>query len=164
MGAGRGVGGVDDVAHRALVDALLAEIRRQRDRRLVERLAFDDGIAAGELLGKAAHVHAGKNDLRARGADVDADREEREAVLLPERVRVGIEIGEVVVVVIVLVVRLLAVLVHAVHAEQVVLQGVGRALGDVSHGRVQILKLSSVSGAKSSSGARRRLDSPCSWW
>ena len=49
------------------------EIRRQRDRRLVQRLALHDEVAAGEVLGEAAHVHAREDHLRARRADVDAD-------------------------------------------------------------------------------------------
>ena len=70
-------------ADRLVVDALLAEIRRQRDRRLVDGLAVHDEVAAGELLREPPQLHARENHLRSGGADIDADREERDVVLQP---------------------------------------------------------------------------------
>ena len=52
------IGVVDDVAQRAIVDALLALIRRQCDRRLIQRLARHHEVAAGEVLSQAAQVQA----------------------------------------------------------------------------------------------------------
>ena len=42
------IGVVDDLAERRIVDALLALVGRQRHRRLVEGLARDHVVAAGE--------------------------------------------------------------------------------------------------------------------
>jgi hypothetical protein len=154
---------VDDVAHGALVDARLALVGREHDRRLVERLALHHEIAAGELLGHSAHVHAREDHLGAGRADVDADRDQREVVLQPQRVGLGVEGAEIVVVVVMFVVRIVAVHVQPVRALQVVLQRVGLFLLQGLGHRNQILKLSIVSGANSSSGLRSVFDSPCSW-
>ena len=117
--AGGRVGLVDDGGERRVVDALLALIGRQRHRRLVERLARDDVVAAGEVLAVAAQVDAGEDDLRAGRADVDADAHQRDVVLQPDRVLlqrlVGVELEMVVVVV-----GIAVVVVHDVLAEQVV--------------------------------------------
>ena len=56
--AGSQVGGVDDLADPALVDALLAQIRRERNRRLVHTVAADDEVAARQLFREAPQVHA----------------------------------------------------------------------------------------------------------
>ena len=61
----RRVGGVDDAADRLVVDALLARVRRERDGRLVQRLAIDDEVAAREVLGEAPQLHAREDHLRA---------------------------------------------------------------------------------------------------
>jgi hypothetical protein len=159
MHARGAVGGVDDLAHAALVDALLALVGRERDRRLVERLARHHEVAARELLRQAAHVHAREDDLRSRGADVDAHRKQREVVLQPERVALRVECAEVVVIVVVVVVGIAVVGVQRVLTREVIFERV-LFFRRRAH---QILKLSSVSGAKSSSGARSRLDNPCSW-
>ncbi len=74
MQIGGDVGVVDDGAEFRVVDALLALVRRERDRRLEQGLAGDDVIAAGQILGEAAQMNAREDNLRARGADVDADR------------------------------------------------------------------------------------------
>ena len=67
-----------------VVDALLAGIGRQRHRRLIERLARDHVVAAGEVLAVAAQVDAREDHLRAGGADVDADAHQRDVVLQPD--------------------------------------------------------------------------------
>ncbi len=117
--AGGRVGLVDDGGERRVVDALVALIGGQRHRRLVERLARDDVVAAGEVLAVAAQVDAGEDDLGAGRADVDADARERDVVLDPDRVLVerlvGIEIEMVVVVI-----GIAVMVVHDVLAEQVV--------------------------------------------
>jgi hypothetical protein len=160
MDAGFLVGAIHDVADGALVDARLALIRSKHDRRLVERLALDHVVAAGERLAHAPHVHARKDHLRSRRSDVDADGNELQVVLLPQRVVLEVVVAEVVVVVIVVVVALRvdvqAALAHQVVGERMLLLSDG-----LGH---QILKLSRVSGAKSSSGFRSVFDSPCSWW
>jgi hypothetical protein len=83
---GAGISLVDDLAHRVLVDAHLAGIGRERDGRLVERLAVDHEVAARQFLAEAAHVQPRKDHLRAGRADVDADAGERYVVVRPERV------------------------------------------------------------------------------
>ena len=84
--AGRDIGIVDDVAELLVVDALFALVGRQRDRRLEQGLARDDVIAAGQILGQAAQMHAREDDLRAGGADIDADGGQRDIVLPPQRI------------------------------------------------------------------------------
>ena len=86
MQIGGVIGVVDDGAELFVVDALLALIGRQRHRRLEQGLARDDVIAAGQILGQPAQIDARENDLRARRADVDADRHQRDVVLAPERI------------------------------------------------------------------------------
>src|SRR5262245_54340291 len=102
------VGLIDDPAERRLVDQLLALIGRERVGRLVERLARDHVIAAGEVLAVATQVDARKDDLGAGGADIDADADQRHMVLQPDRVLldgpVVVELEMVVIVVGVLVV------------------------------------------------------------
>ena len=121
------VGVVDDGAELGVVDALLAPIGRQRDRRLEQCLARDDVVAAGQILGQAAQVDARKYDLRARGADIDADRHQRDVVLLPQRIVlqrpvVGVEI------VVVIVIGIVGVRVHGVAAVKMVGERMGRLL------------------------------------
>ena len=60
------VGVVDDGAELGIVDALLALVRCQRDRRLEQRFARDDVVAAGQILGETAQVNAREDDLRSR--------------------------------------------------------------------------------------------------
>ena len=124
--AGRFVGGVDDVAHRAIVDARLALVRRQRHGRLVERLAVHHEVAAREVLGHPPHRHPREDHLRARGADVDADRDELDVVLQPERVVLEVVIAQVVVIVVVVVLALgmgvQPALAHQVIGERVLLR------------------------------------------
>jgi hypothetical protein len=82
-------------------------------------------------------------------------------VLLPQRVVLEIVVAEVVVVVIVVIIAV-GMDMQAALAHQVVHQRV--LLGSDGLGHGQILKLSSVSGANSSSGLRSVFDRPCSWW
>ena len=111
----------------AIVDALLAEIGRQRDRRLIERLAADHEVAAGEVLRQAAQVHAGEDDLRAGRSDIDSDREQRHVVLQPEAGRRRVVLAADVVVIVIVVGFAVLVRVRGVDAEEVILQAV-RAL------------------------------------
>src|SRR5215472_2590253 len=53
---------------------------------MIERLARDHVVAAGQVLAVAAQLDAREDDLRARGADVDADADQRDVVLQPDRV------------------------------------------------------------------------------
>ena len=122
MDAGRFVGRVDDVAHGALVDARLALVGREHHRRLVQRLALHHEVAAGELLGEAAHVDAREDHLRAGRADVDPHRDQRDVVLQPQRVVLEVVVADGVVVV-VMVVLALDVLMHAALAHQMVEEG-----------------------------------------
>ena len=70
---------------------------------------YQDTWAAGKVFAHPAHLEARKNDLGARGADVDADARQRDVVGLPERVlfngprRTGVMIMIVVVIGLVLV-------------------------------------------------------------
>lgn len=114
-------------AHGPLVDARLALVRREGDGRLVERLALHDEVAAGELFGEAAHVDAREDHLRARGADVDADRDQGDVVLLPQRVVLEVVLAQIVVIVVVLAlgVRMQAALAHQVVDERVLLRAQG---------------------------------------
>ena len=61
-------------------------IGRQRDRRLIERLARDHVVAAGQVLAVAAQIDAREDHLGAGRADVDADAHQRDMVLQPDRV------------------------------------------------------------------------------
>ena len=83
---GRDIGIVDDVAELLVVDALFALVGRQRHRRLKQRLARDHVIAAGQILGEAAQMHAREDDLRAGGADIDADGGQGHIILPPQRI------------------------------------------------------------------------------
>ncbi len=80
------IGVVDDLAERRIVDALLALVGRQRHRRLVEGLARDHVVAAGEILAVAAQLDAGEDDLRAGRADIDTDAHQRHVILQPDRI------------------------------------------------------------------------------
>jgi hypothetical protein len=115
------IGFVDDGAELFVVDALLALIRRQRHRRLEQGLARDDVIAAGQILGEPAQIDPREDHLRARRADVDADRHQRDVVLAPQRIVLqrNVVVLEIVVVVMI-VVGILAVLVDDVLAVEVV--------------------------------------------
>ena len=103
-----GIGLVDDPPEPGIVDALLALIRGQRDRRLIEGFPRHDVITAGKILAIAPQVDARKDHLRAGRADVNADAHERHMVLLPDRIlfqrTVVIKIEMIVVVVAVFVV------------------------------------------------------------
>ncbi len=52
------IGVVDNVAQLLVIDALLALIGRERDRRLEQSLARDDVIAAGQIFRQAPQVNA----------------------------------------------------------------------------------------------------------
>jgi len=82
------IGRIDDRTQSRVVDAMFVVIRRQADRRFVERLPRDDDVAAGEIFPLATKMNARKNDLRARRSDVDADRAQRHEILLVDRVLV----------------------------------------------------------------------------
>ncbi len=88
-------------------------------------------------------------------------RDQRDVVRPPERVVLEVVLADVVVIVVVVVLAL-GVRVRAVRAHHVVEQRVLLRPERLGHG--QILKLSSVSGAKSSSGSSLRFERPCSWW
>ena len=103
MDAGRPVGGVDDAPDGLIVDALLALVRSQRDRRLVQGLAAHHEIPAGELLREPPELHAREDHLRARGADIDPDRHERDVVLQPQAGRGRIALTSKIVVVVIVV-------------------------------------------------------------
>ena len=117
------VGVVDDALEALVVDALLAGVGRQRHRRLIERLAGNHVVAAGQVLAVAAQVDAREDHLRAGRADVDADAHQRDVVLQPDGIffqrPVFVELEMIVVVV---VVRAGLVLVDDVGAEEVVAQ------------------------------------------
>ena len=100
---GGDVGVVDDGAKLGVVDAFLALIGRERDRRLKQRLAGNDVIAAGQILSQPAQVDAREDDLGARRADVDADRHQRDVVLTPERIVLdrAVVVVEIVVVIVI---------------------------------------------------------------
>ena len=100
VSAGVAIGLVDDGAQLGVVDALLALVGRERDRRAVERLAVDHEIAAGQVLAHAAQLDLGEDHLRARRADVDADAGQRDVVLQPERIVLERPVVEIVVVVV----------------------------------------------------------------
>src|SRR5580692_4131617 len=121
MQIGGVIGVVDDGAELFVVDALLALIRRQRHRRLEQGLARDHVIAAGQILGQPAQVDPREDHLRARRADVDADRHQRDVVLAPQRIVLerNVVILEIVIVV-VIVIGILVVLVDDVLAVEVV--------------------------------------------
>ena len=129
------IGVVYDPPDRLLVDALLAEVRRERDRRLVQRFALDDEISARQLLGHPTQPDAREDELRSCRTDVDADRQQGDVVLLPQtRRRRVVFPADVVVVMIVIVIRL-AVLVPmgGIHPEEVVVEGVPAFFGVVGH-------------------------------
>ena len=84
-----------------VVDQLLAAIGRQRDRRLMQRLALDHHVAAGEVLAEPLQADAREDHLRAGRPDVDPDAQERHVVLDPDRVLFERAIGLEVVVVMV---------------------------------------------------------------
>jgi hypothetical protein len=120
---GGGIGLIDDLLQAGIVNALLAGIGRERHRRLVQRLARNHVVAAGQVLAIAAQVDAREDHLGAGGADVDADADQGDVVLQPDRVlldrAVVVELEVVVVVV-----GVFIVLVHHIGAEQMVLQAV----------------------------------------
>ena len=80
------IGVLDDLAELDVVDAGLAGIGREGDGREIERLAGDDVIAAGQVFGETAQMDAREDDLRAGGADIDADAGQVDIVLHPERI------------------------------------------------------------------------------
>ncbi len=80
----RRIGLVDDGAELRVIDKLFILVRRQRHRRLEQRLARHDVVAAGKVFAQAAQVDAGENDLRPGGPDIDADAVERDMVLQPK--------------------------------------------------------------------------------
>jgi hypothetical protein len=114
---------IDDALESLVVDALFAGVGRQRDGRLVERLAGGDVIAAGQVLAVAAQIDARKDHLCAGRTDVDANADQSDVVLQPDGIffqwAVFVEL-EVVVIVVVVPTRL--VLVDDVGAEEVVAQ------------------------------------------
>ncbi len=168
MDVRRRVSIVDDCAERALVDARLALVGRKRHRRLVERFARDDQVARRKVLAAATQRKPREQHLGSRGADVDADADQRDVVLLPDRIRLEI-VRTVEMVMVVVVLALLVMRVQHVLAVLMVGDCMRRRLefrfvGHRSSATLQILNCSIVSGANRSSGARRRFDSPCSWW
>jgi len=80
---GLGVGVVDDVGERRLVNTFLVMVRSERDGRLEQGLAGYHAVAAGEIFAQSPQVDAREYDLRARGADVHADAGKRDVVLEP---------------------------------------------------------------------------------
>ena len=114
---------IDDGGERAVVDALVALVGRERHRRLIERFPRHHVVAAGQVLTVATQIDAGEDHLRTGGPDVDPDAGQRHMVLNPDRVvfqtlvRVELEM-------IVVVIGVAIVLVHEIPAEQVVREGV----------------------------------------
>ena len=94
------IGVVDDGAELGVVDALLALVGRERDRRAKQRLAPDHVVAAGQVLAQPPQVHLRENHLRAGRADVDADAGQRDIVGDPERVVLDRPIDEIIVIVV----------------------------------------------------------------
>ncbi len=125
--AGALVGPVDDAGQRAIVDALVAGVGRQRHRRLEHCLARDNVVAAGEVLAVAAQVDAGKDDLRPRRADVYAHRHQGDVVLDPDRIFFQLFV-EIDLEMIVVVIGIAVVLMHEIPAKQMVGQRVVRFL------------------------------------
>src|ERR1051326_4568428 len=94
-----------------------APVRRKRPRRLNKRLARHHVIAAGQILGEPAQMHAREDDLGARRADVDADRGQRDVVPPPQRIVLERDLVVLeIVVVIVVVIGIFAVLVDEILA------------------------------------------------
>src|SRR6266567_3848103 len=115
---------VDDGTQLRVVDKLLAPVRGERDRGLEQRLPGHDKIAARKLLAHAAQIQSGEDDLRSRGADVDADAEQRNVVLDPQGIVLEAAVRfEVIVVVVEGFLALVAVTV--IPAVEMVLQPVG---------------------------------------
>ena len=130
--AGGLIGAVDDGAERCLVDALVARIGRERDRRLEQGLSRDDIVTAGEIFSIAPQIDAGEDDLSARGSDVDADRHQRDVVLDPDRIllqRTLVAELEMIVIVI----GIAIVIVHEVLTEQVIGEGVALLVVRTGH-------------------------------
>jgi hypothetical protein len=94
---------VDDVTDPLIVDAILTEIGRQRDGRLVDGLPVHHEVTAGQRLREPPQVHARENHLGSGGADIDADRKERDVVLQPETGRGRIVIASNIVVIVIVV-------------------------------------------------------------
>jgi hypothetical protein len=89
---------------------------------LKQRLARDDVITAGQILGEAPQMHPRENDLRARRADIDADGGQRDIVLLPQR----IVFSRAVIVEIVVVIGVVAMHMRHLPAIEMIGQGVRR--------------------------------------
>ena len=124
--AGVGIGRLDERAQGPCVDQRLAQVGRQRQRRLRKRFAQHDDVACAQLVGHALQVDLAEHDLRAARADVDAHAVQDDVVLHPQRL-VG-AIWPVVAEVIMVVVAVVAMLVlGVVHAPLVVFQGMGAA-------------------------------------
>ena len=139
--ARRRIGVVDDGAELRLVDALLARIGRERDRRLEQRLARDHVVAAGELLAEPAQIDAREDDLRAGRADVDADGRQRHVVGDPDRVFLERQVvGEIVVVVRIAVMRMREIDPEAVVRDRVALL-VGRIVLGLVGPRHQLISV-----------------------
>src|SRR5262249_49225489 len=102
MQSGLLVRGVDDGAQSRLVDALLALVRRKRDRRLEQRFPRDHEIAAGKVFREPPQIQPREDDLRAGGSDIDAYADQGNVILQPQRVLFG---GACAVEVIVVVIR-----------------------------------------------------------
>src|ERR1700761_6538879 len=122
---GGGVSIIDDDAELLIVDALFALIGCERHRRLKQGLARNDVITAGQIFGETPQADAGKNDLGAGRADIDADRGQRHIVLAPQRV---VFQRPVVAVEIVIVIGIIGVGVNDVAAIKMIGERVGRFL------------------------------------
>ena len=115
---------VNDRAKSGVVDPFLVLIRCQRHRRLKQRLARDDVIAAGQILGQAAQMYPREDDLRARRADIDSDGGQRNIVLLPQRI--VFECAVLVEIVVVIMIGIVGVRMRRLPAVEMIGQGVWR--------------------------------------
>ena len=127
MHTGCRVGALDDFAQRMGIDERVTLVRRQRVRRLVNRLARDHHITCRQLVGDALQVNFRKDHLSAGRANVDAYAVQDDVVLHPQRVvgRVRCAI-EVVVVVVAALAMIVAVL--EIRSQLMVFQGVRRTI------------------------------------
>ena len=94
MQAGALVGLIDNGAQRRFINTGLALIRCECNRRLIQRLARDHEIAAGEVFPHAPQFNARKNHLGTAGANINPHAHQRDMILLPHRVIFQIAFGQ----------------------------------------------------------------------
>ena len=84
---GVAIAAADEVAELRGVDRAVRQKRRQQDRRAPHDFAADHDETAGQRLRLALQGDFGEQEVRSRAADIDADRRERDVVLIPDRAR-----------------------------------------------------------------------------